>query len=169
MKGNKQRVPTTPQTASLARLAANVNRSSLGSPPPVPFSGTTMTNPGNEEALNALPLPPRDRSKQHNMALKQHQRKYPLLIPVNNILGGESNGSNEAGLISEPALSTFRPNIPVLRQVHCPEPPPNYINNVMRKVIEPATVCENNPNINSETILEEPIPSPPPKPNRAPP
>lgn len=33
---------------------------------------------------NAIPLPPRDRSKSLNVAKPRHQRKHPLIIP-----GGE--------------------------------------------------------------------------------
>lgn len=171
VKGNKQRIPTTPQTASLARLTANVNRSSLGSPPPVPFSGTSMLISSNDEAsaLNALPLPPRDRSKQHNMALKQHQRKHPLLIPVKDLPGGsEPNGSNESGHISQPVLSTFRHVFHAgssVRQVPCPEPPSSYMKN-MTLLPTGSNLESNLPSSKSEAILDENVPPPPPKPNR---
>ena len=117
VRGNKQRFSVGPQTASLARLAS-MTRSALGTPPPVPVVP-------NEN--NALPLPPRDRSKPGLQALKHHQRKHPLLLPLTNSVHGSPNGSAESLTTDHaPVLSTFRPHMPVLKQVSCPEPPPNY-------------------------------------------
>ncbi len=50
-----------------------------------------------DENGNAIPLPPRDRSKPLNVAKTRHQRKHPLIIP-----GGEQrlldklNAENES-------------------------------------------------------------------------
>lgn len=128
VRGNKQRLATTPQTASLARLTASVNRSALGAPPPVPPSGDQ----------NALPLPPRDRTKPLQV-LKHHQRKHPLLMPDNQ--NGSQNGSAESlsadsssNGVSQLSLSSFRPHVPVLKQVSCPEPPASYLSGLRKSV-----------------------------------
>lgn len=165
VKGNKQRIAATPQTASLARLTANVTRANLGSPPPVPVSPAlisssspslssslpTSTVASNDDlsTQNALPLPPRDRSKIHHPILKQHQRKHPLIIPAcanNQISSSESNGSSintatDSMSSGEPLMSTFKPHLPALKQVYCPDPSPNYINSVVRKTSESDDKC----------------------------
>lgn len=169
VRGNKQRFSAAPQTASLARLTASVNRSNLGTPPPVP---------GEQ---NALPLPPRDRSKPQLLALKQHQRKHPLLVPIAN-----SNSSSNSPKGSFECLpndykvdkdthvthvthvtpivthSTFRPNMPVLRQVSCPEPPASYFSNLRKSIIE----AQAQPQPADNTSPPKIAPLPPPKPAR---
>lgn len=187
VKGNKQRIATTPQTASLARLTANVaSRANLGSPPPLPVSSALISSSSSLPAStagsiddlstqNALPLPPRDRSKIHHPILKQHQRKHPLIIPTttnNQTSLSESNGSSinsTSDPISsgEPLMSTFKPHIPVLKHVFCPESSPNYINSIVRKASESEDQC-------SSPVATAPLspkrmtvmPPPPPKPTR---
>ena len=121
-KRNKQRIAATPQTASLARLTANVSRSLLGSPPPIPLSNI---NDNSSEQSNALPLPPRDRSKQLPV-LKQHQRKHSLLLPENVSKKCDKKfnfSSNEA------LISSFKPNLPLVKQTSTPESSSSYVNN----------------------------------------
>lgn len=122
VRGNKQRVASTPQTASLARLTSTVSgpsRSGLGTPPPPP---------GCHDGSNALPLPPRDRNHQLLKApLKHHQRKHPLLIPQLPTGSAESLPSDGD---TQPALLTFRPHGPILKQVSCPEPPASYLHSI---------------------------------------
>ena len=106
VRGNKSRFTTAPQTASLARLTANANRSTFD-------SSSIIEN----QQQNYLPLPPRDRSKPLPV-LKMHQRKYPLVLP-------SSHSLDSGDALREPVMSTFRPNMPVY--VSCPEPPSDYV------------------------------------------
>jgi len=121
-KGNKQRIAATPQTASLARLTANVSRSALGSPPPIP---TSSNNSNSSEQSNTLPLPPRDRTKQLPV-LKQHQRKHPLLLPEH--VSKKPDDSSDLPTIAT-LMSSFKPNLPLLKQAPNPKPLSNCISN----------------------------------------
>lgn len=123
VRGNKQRVASTPQTASLARLTSTVSgpsRSGLGTPPPPPVM---------HDSSNALPLPPRDRNNQIlKVPLKHHQRKHPLLIPQ---IGSNSSAESIPGdCDTQAALLTFRPHGPILKQVSCPEAPASYLHSI---------------------------------------
>ncbi|RWS30640.1 tyrosine-protein kinase PR2-like protein [Leptotrombidium deliense] len=142
VRGNKQRFTAAPQTASLARLTANVNRSALGAPPPIPNSADVMSQ-------NLLPLPPRDRTKPQPV-LKHHHRKHPLVLP--HSLTSESTDN-------EPVMSTFKPHIPVLKQVSCPEPPASYVNSLIQKSVEEKSQSCASP--------KKTAPIPPPKPARS--
>lgn len=112
--GSRARFSAGPQTASLARLTANVSRSQLPAPPPVPrANSTTLEN----ENSNPLPLPPRDRRKSPmQIPLKQHERKHPLLIQ------GATDQPDSSSLngIAPPRptlMSTFKPNMPLRKSV----------------------------------------------------
>lgn len=86
VRGNRHGIPSscrasTPQTATVARLAANAAcssnppaRNGLGAPPPPPASQSAA------DSANPLPLPPRDRTRPTAQSLKHHQRKHPLLL-----------------------------------------------------------------------------------------
>ncbi|XP_053202708.1 activated Cdc42 kinase-like [Panonychus citri] len=189
VKGNKQRIAATPQTASLARLTANVNRSNLGAPPPPPASSTTgpiavSSSLGSvflddnlpsslAQQQNQLPLPPRDRSKQTQpTCLKQHQRRHPLLIPgssssaaIGPVSSLESSDSFENVNSSEPPMSTFKPHLPALKHGVCNESQPSYVNYVPPRTTE---MADNK--YSSSASTSSPIrtlgPHPPPKPNR---
>ncbi|RWS16232.1 Tyrosine-protein kinase PR2-like protein [Dinothrombium tinctorium] len=144
IRGNKPRFTAAPQTASLARLTANVNRSTLGTPPPVP----TINNIDNA-SQNLLPLPPRDRTKPQPV-LKHHHRKHPLVLP---------HSFSTEGAEQEPVMSTFKPHLPVLKQVSCPEPPASYVNSLIQKASE-----EKHQSVASP---KKTAPIPPPKPARS--
>ena len=150
VRGNKQRVASTPQTASLARLTSTVSgvsRSGLGTPPPPPGS--------HHDGSNALPLPPRDRNNQVLKApLKHHQRKHPLLIPQVTTTGSAESLPGDGD--TQPALLTFRPHGPILKQVSCPEAPASYLH----------SISIDHPAVKSSHGKIAPAIPPPPKPSK---
>ena len=87
---------------------------------------------------NALPLPPRDRSRPL-MQLKTHQRRHPLVIPAEmtrtsdsnrygSVVGDEFADGNHGD--SPPFLHR---HVPVLKQVSCPQAPAAFLMNVYNK------------------------------------
>ncbi|XP_015790964.1 tyrosine-protein kinase PR2 isoform X1 [Tetranychus urticae] len=192
VKGNKQRIAATPQTASLARLTANVNRSNLGAPPPPPAAPPALTNPTSTNSLsynsigsmlmglsddnsqqNALPLPPRDRTKQLQPAcLKQHQRKHPLILPGSSIgpisgpISLDSNGSYDISSPADPPMSTFKPHLPAMKHGLSNEAQPSYVNYVPPRGPEISDIKYSSP-ASTMSPKRNPVPNPPPKPNRS--
>src|SRR5690606_10769440 len=98
MRGNRPHF-NRPQTASLARLTANVSRSQLPAPPPIPIANETDNQ--SVDTNNPLPLPPRDRNRAFVQPLKQHERRHPLLInSTNDTTANETtNGTNGDSMI----------------------------------------------------------------------
>lgn len=88
---------------------------------------------------NALPLPPRDRTRPL-IQLKTHQRRHPLVIPVE--LSGTS--SSDAALndynsvvhsedltyesVKHESPPLVHRHVPVLKQVSCPQAPAAFLN-----------------------------------------
>ncbi|CAG2167826.1 unnamed protein product, partial [Oppiella nova] len=155
VRGNRSfsqpRLPTTAQTAGLARVASMNTRSSLGVPPPVPTSAST------DEVDNALPLPPRDRSRPMLMQLKTHQRRYPLVMPVAN--GEQSEHAEEHRQLQQREGSPLR-MLPVLKQVSCPQPPQSYLDNYSSMKLSTNDSMDGN-------CDKKLAPVPPPKPQRS--
>lgn len=132
IRGNRSfsqpRLPTTAQTAGLARVASS--RPQLGD-----YEMAAGGN-GHNGNNNALPLPPRDRTRPM-IHLKTHQRRHPLMIPA-EMIGSSDNGADGAmhlggpdgcrggGLDASPPL-VHRP-FPVLKQVSCPIAPAAFLN-----------------------------------------
>ena len=152
VRGNRSfsqpRLPTTAQTAGLARVASTT-RSTLGTPPPVPTTAGAMAD---DSVNNALPLPPRDRSRPMLMQLKTHQRRHPLIIPQQN--SSENNHDRERereGRDSSPHRTG-----PVMKAVSCPQPPQTFLDNysTLKSITDSA----------EERKL---APVPPPKPQRS--
>lgn len=147
VRGNRSfsqpRLPTTAQTAGLARVASS--RSQLGSPPPVPnvdeqsMLKVQSQNISNGLCMNnALPLPPRDRSRPL-MQLKTHQRRHPLVIPAEMTRTSDSNGYGSVvgdefadGNHGDSPPFLHR-HVPVLKQVSCPQAPAAFLMNVYNK------------------------------------
>ncbi|OTF73985.1 hypothetical protein BLA29_013002, partial [Euroglyphus maynei] len=116
VRGNRSfsqpRLPTTAQTAGLARVASS--RSPLGlentannsygetSDQKVPIMQTQQHSTLNSQNQNALPLPPRDRNRPL-IQLKTHQRRHPLVIPaeLNDKLNGNSNYQNNNHMMND--------------------------------------------------------------------
>lgn len=201
VRGNRSfsqpRLPTTAQTAGLARVASSRSqlgelqdalfaRHSLvclftGSPPPVP----SLEDPNQSvqqvqsqlsvvssmsNLNNALPLPPRDRSRPL-IQLKTHQRRHPLVIPAGladakECTNGYSVAANNEDLTYDCAKHESPPlvhrHVPVLKQVSCPQAPAAFLNVYNRTNCSNSSA--NNANLNEcDTISLHP---PPPKPNR---
>lgn len=87
---------------------------------------------------NALPLPPRDRSRPL-IQLKTHQRRHPLVIPVE--LSGTSCDAamSDYNSVVHPEDLTYdsvkhespplvHRHVPVLKQVSCPQAPAAFLN-----------------------------------------
>ncbi len=126
-----------------------------GVPPPVPNNCSNLTNDDNVN--NALPLPPRDRSRPMLMPLKTHQRRHPLVIPSS--LDGESN--DESGQKRD--ISPLRIG-PVLKHVSCPQPPAAFLSNY---VSTKSTNDKNETNCDNSNANKKVAPTPPPKPARS--
>lgn len=160
VRGNRSfsqpRLPTTAQTAGLARVAST--RSTLGVPPPVPTNGSAN---GDDSVNNALPLPPRDRSRPMLMQLKTHQRRHPLVIPTAN---GETvvTYSESQRDYTQREHSPHR-TVPVLKHVSCPQPPQTFLDNYS------ALKSSNYDSFdgNCDTNPRKSAPIPPPKPQRS--
>lgn len=105
---------------------------------------------------NALPLPPRDRSRPL-IQLKTHQRRHPLVIPVE--MSGMTESSNGSGLKSGEELGhsvtykhdssqVLQRHVPVLKQVSCPQAPAAFLSGY-NKSINTNTNHANSLHINS--------------------
>ncbi|CAG2119098.1 unnamed protein product [Medioppia subpectinata] len=168
VRGNRSfsqpRLPTTAQTAGLARVAST--RSSLGVPPPVP------TTTGADDVNNALPLPPRDRSRPMLMQLKTHQRRHPLVMPIAN---GDAEQLEEQQRQQRALMDQLQAQhqhqqregsplrmVPVLKQVSCPQPPQTFLDNY--SAMKLASGGEAYDGIGCDKKL---APIPPPKPQRS--
>lgn len=151
VRGNRSfsqpRLPTTAQTAGLARVASS--RSQLGSPPPVPSGDGVLCSqqtvagslPGSDSSVancNALPLPPRDRSRPL-IQLKTHQRRHPLVIPAELSGSSAQDAAADYGSVHLSEDLTYdsvkhespplvHRHVPVLKQVSCPQAPAAFLN-----------------------------------------
>lgn len=116
----------------------------LGSPPPVPSvedhclsmqSQQQQQQIGTMNTGNALPLPPRDRSRPL-IQLKTHQRRHPLVLPsdlvdANESTNGLSSLATAEDLPYDSANHDSPPlvhrHVPVLKQVSCPQAPAAFL------------------------------------------
>ena len=186
IRGNRSfsqpRLPTTAQTAGLARVASSrlpLENSNNGEMQPIIIQ-QQQQNP------NALPLPPRDRNRPL-IQLKTHQRRHPLIIPaeltmdkLNN--GNHNNGNYQNHMITgvgvggdnvdgnyhqqqqqpyELSTSGHRHHVPVLKQVSCPQVPATFLSktNHFSKSFDAVEIDDCNKS--TTTTMPQPPPKPP--------
>lgn len=155
------------------RESNNIYMLVKGSPPPVPnHDDQSLTSQAVLPSLsNALPLPPRDRSRPL-IQLKTHQRRHPLVIPaeltcVNDNVNGhgsiDEHHNDFARHESPPMLHR-----PVLKQVSCPQAPAAFLQQLSgyNKTNQSINSTNNTSDLTSNDCDKLSAPLPPPKPNR---
>lgn len=126
IRGNRSfsqpRLPTTAQTAGLARVASSR-----------PQISDYETATGN-----VLPLPPRPLITRSQNLKKTHQRLYPLMIPAEMI------GSSDGGVDGTYYASRGNRPLPVLKQVSCPLAPSAFLNGLNNRNASNNNSCDRN-------------------------
>nr|XP_027203275.1 activated Cdc42 kinase-like [Dermatophagoides pteronyssinus] len=183
IRGNRSfsqpRLPTTAQTAGLARVASSrlplENSNNIGGEM-LPIMIQQQQNP------NALPLPPRDRNRPL-IQLKTHQRRHPLIIPAelsdklnngnyqNHMITGvgdnvDGNYHHQQQQPYELSSSGHRHHhhVPVLKQVSCPQVPATFLSKTNQHHFSKsfdAVEIDDDCNKSSTTTMPQPPPKPP--------
>lgn len=135
-------------------------------PPPPPVNN-------NNNSANALPLPPRDRSRPALIQLKTHQRRHPLVIPA-EMASAMMNGhgdvpansvhyGNDSALIS--STTARHGQVGTLKPVSIPRAPAAFLNAYNNANRSSFNECDSSAAFNAYNATPLPLSQPPPKAN----